>query len=226
METTPTSGPPRTWRSRAGTRTTSAACSNQTATRTRIKLSRIHDRFGSRLIRVYLDGREVLLIEFHGVSPHGTVERLAAADTRLGEAALDAPPRLRRGDPRLQPAGVVPEAVLPVPAPVGSGASTSDDHEREHGEGEDGDDEQEHENHVRPEERPGGAAAAAGAGEADKGEQKQRETEGDDGELQGALALCGGAHVEVDARAQHRQGQEERHHVQSAQEAVAQPRHW
>ena len=175
---------------------------------------------------MYLDGREVSLVEFRGVSAHGAVGRPAAAHARLGEAALDAPPRLRLGDPRLQPAGVVPEAVLLVPA-AGHGASraTVGDHECEHGEREDGDDEQEHEHHVGPEERRGGAAVSPGAREADEGDQQQRAAERDDGELQDALALRGGAHAEVDARAQHRQGQEERHQVQSAQEAEAQPRH-
>ena len=167
----------------------------------------------------------MLPVEFHGVLPHGTTEP-AAAHARLREAALDLPPRLRLGDPRLQPAGVVPEAVLPVPAP-GHGAARAPvgDHEREHGEREHGDDEQEHEGHVHPEERRGGVAAPAGAGEADEREQQQCAAERDDGDLQGALALRGGAREEVDARAQHRQGQEERHQVQGAQEAVAQPRH-
>jgi len=174
---------------------------------------------------LYLDWRQVLPVEFHGALPHGTTEA-AAAHARLREAALDLPPRLRLGDPRLQPVGVVPEAVLPVvPAPGRHGALAGD-HEREHGEREHGDDEQEQEDHVHPEERRGGVAAPAGAGEADEREQQQRAAERDDGDLQGALALRGGgAREEEHARAQHRQGQEERHQVQSAQEAVAQPRH-
>lgn len=154
------------------------------------------------------------------------VEFPAAAHARLREAALDAPPRLRLGDPRLQPAGVVPEAVLPVPAP-GHGAARAPvgDHEREHGEREHEDGEQKHEGHVHPEERPGGAAASAGAGEADEGEQEQSAAERDDGDLEAALARRGGARDDVHAGAQHRQGQQERHQVQGAQEAVAQPRH-
>jgi hypothetical protein len=165
---------------------------------------------------VYLDRREVPPVKVHRVEP------AAAAHARLRQAALDFPPRLRLGDPRLHPPGEVDEAVL-LPGP--DAAAAVGDDEREHGEREHGDGEQEHGGHVHPEERPAGGAAPARAHEADDGEDQHHAAEREDRELQRAVAVGGGARAEVHARADQRQGQEERHYVHRAQEAVAQPRH-
>lgn len=172
-------------------------------------------------MHAYLNERQVPPVQLAGVDP--AVDPAAAAHARVRDAALDPLPRLVVRDPVLQPAGVVPDPVLPVPGPGhGGGGAPVGDGERERGGHEHADEDHEDGNDVHPEERRG---AAARAGQRQERQQEERGAQRHGGHPHQALALGRRLRQDVGARADERHGGDEGDKVQGAQDAVGEAHH-